>query len=105
MKNVLIVLSLCVAVVVGGFVWHTQPQPEWQKRLLSSLNDPESAQIRDVKIGEITGWICGRINSKNKLGGYEGFKDFMVRPPNEIVATWRIDIEDQTYAAVTGGCK
>ena len=68
----------------GGYIWYTQPEPEWQQRLLSNLNDPESAQIRDIKISKVTGWICGQINSKNKMGGYVGFKAFMVRPPNEM---------------------
>ena len=55
-----------------------QPEPGWQQRLLSNLNDPESAQIRDVKISKVTGWICGQINSKNKMGGYVGFKAFRI---------------------------
>jgi len=78
MRNVLVSLCLFMAVLVGGYIWYTQPEPGWQQRLVSNLNDPESAQIRDVKISKVTGWICGQINSKNEMGGYVGFKVFRI---------------------------
>lgn len=104
MKLALTAAGFGITGFVLWMVWHMQPEPEWKQRLLAKLTDPTSAQIRNVEIGDITGWVCGEVNSKNRMGGYVGFKDFMIMQPNPPTRTdWNIYIEGE-YAAVTGGC-
>lgn len=43
------------------------------------MNDPESARYKSMYSVERTGAVCGRVNSKNRMGGYDGFKHVMVR--------------------------
>lgn len=42
-----------------------------------ALIDPSSAQFRSLRLGP-TGTVCGEINGKNRLGGYVGFRRFVV---------------------------
>lgn len=44
-------------------------------RVLSQLTDPGSATFQDVTVRKDS-TVCGKVNSKNKLGGYVGFQDF-----------------------------
>jgi len=41
-----------------------------------SLSDPESAQFLGVTVSNDA--VCGQVNAKNKLGGYVGFRNFIV---------------------------
>ncbi len=41
------------------------------------LKDPESAQWKNIRDGQ-GGSVCGEVNAKNSLGGYTGFKKFLV---------------------------
>lgn len=50
------------------------------------LLDPRSAQFEDVVSGD--GVVCGRVNAKNRMGGYVGFKRFVVD-----VAAGSVDME------------
>lgn len=47
--------------------------------LKKDLIDPSSLQVRDLQ------GYCGEANSKNRLGGYVGFKKFIVLNENEVV--------------------
>ena len=40
------------------------------------LSDPESARFRDVRI-IAPGIVCGMVNARNKMGGYDGFSTFV----------------------------
>jgi hypothetical protein len=44
--------------------------------------DPDSTQFRNLRVlpgrGEDQRIVCGEVNSKNRLGGYVGFKHFVV---------------------------
>jgi hypothetical protein len=42
------------------------------------LNDPESARYKSTFLVRRTGAVCGFVNSKNRMGGYDGFKGFVV---------------------------
>jgi hypothetical protein len=50
-----------------------------KKDVLQKLNDPGSARFDDVVVREKNGltYVCGRVNAKNRLGGYDGFKPFL----------------------------
>jgi hypothetical protein len=62
-----------------------------QDRIISGLKDPESARFRNAFVSPRGRAVCGSVNAKNSMGGYTGFKRF-------IVAKDRIGIEDdETY--------
>jgi len=44
------------------------------------LFDPDSATFRSEKIKQVGGGyvMCGRINAKNRMGGYAGYHDNFV---------------------------
>lgn len=44
------------------------------------ISDPESTQVSDVKIIDTHGnnLVCGRFNTKNRFGGYVGWKYFVL---------------------------
>ena len=42
----------------------------------SELNDPSSAQFRNVTLNRNTRTVCGEVNAKNAYGGYVGFRWF-----------------------------
>jgi len=44
--------------------------------LADQLKDPDSAKYRRVAV--IRGSVCGEINAKNSMGGYVGYRRFMV---------------------------
>ncbi|RUW41365.1 MAG: hypothetical protein E5V37_01810 [Mesorhizobium sp.] len=46
--------------------------------LSDGLFDPYSAKISDLFHGMNKGVICGRINAKNRMGGYVGYAPFYV---------------------------
>lgn len=47
-----------------------------KEEVASELNDPNSAQFRNVALNRKTKTICGEINGKNAYGGYVGFRWF-----------------------------
>lgn len=50
-----------------------------QASIEERLNDPDSARYKSLVQVHRTGAVCGRVNSKNRMGGYDGFKSFVVR--------------------------
>lgn len=51
-----------------------------KRAVRSSLTDPNSAQFRNVYANyteEFDLVACGQVNSRNRLGGYTGFKRFV----------------------------
>jgi len=44
------------------------------------LFDPDSATFRSEKIKQVDGGyvMCGRINAKNRMDGYAGYRDYFV---------------------------
>lgn len=77
-------VSASLVTVVGyaamPYIPGTSPNTERvaMARLSSALYDADSAQYRNVRVTE-TGFVCGEINAKNKMGGYVGFTRFMDR--------------------------
>ena len=91
MKNIFRV-SAAVAATLAITGWPGNAVAEGKARPLStaeraivelvvkeSLVDPESAriEIRPFILG--SDLVCGRVNSKNNMGGYTGFRAFEVR--------------------------
>lgn len=47
-----------------------------QEVIRALLNDPASAQFRNVKLVKSANRpfvVCGEVNAKNRMGGYNGF--------------------------------
>jgi hypothetical protein len=73
------VLAGVIAVAaIGAAAWpmYFGPRVKAKSLVRSALSDPDSAQFRDLGVDTETGSICGRVNAKNKFGGYVGFKPF-----------------------------
>lgn len=49
-----------------------------KKIIEETLSDPLSVQYRNITESE-HGLICGEVNAKNRMGGYAGFKKFLIR--------------------------
>lgn len=47
---------------------------DWKQYVARQMIDPASTQFRNTRKA-VLGY-CGEINSKNRFGGYVGFKDF-----------------------------
>lgn len=78
------VLLIAVTVQVIAATPKKKPSPQMaqiesaQQRVVSMLNDPESARFRDVGISPTSNAVCGFVNAKNAYGGYPGFRRFIV---------------------------
>lgn len=48
-----------------------------QQLVQERLTDPASAQFKSLQQAK-SGAVCGRVNSKNRMGGYNGFLGFVV---------------------------
>ncbi len=73
-----------------------------QRAVRASLKDPDSAQFKDVYANyteEFQVVACGRVNSKNSLGGYTGFKRFVSNGKSAI-----IEVRDNVADACAGAC-
>ena len=60
-------------------------------RLARRLTDPDSVKFRDVFISPRRGAVCGDINAKNRMGGYVGYRRFIVAPDKSGIE------EDESY--------
>lgn len=74
--------ALYVALVVGAFlVGCGKSQIEQAQELVkNTLTDPLSATFKDVELHSVAGKsaVCGHVNAKNQMGGYVGFRRFIV---------------------------
>lgn len=57
-----------------------------KNRVATTLNDPQSAQFRNIKLSADEKFLCGEINAKNQLGGYVGFRPFAVSDDFDYIA-------------------
>lgn len=78
-----------------------------REKLEAVLIDAESARFRDLrrkKLKDGTHFICGRVNAKNRMGGYIGYRRFLVEEGGDFAvvdpgATQKDSPEDQGYQA------
>lgn len=65
------------------------------------LVDPESAQFRDVRQyskPDSPVLVCGKVNAKNRMGGYTGFHNFMLYGATVALGA------DELQSATIGAC-
>lgn len=53
------------------------PEGAARRALSVGLVDPESMQLRGVRRTE-SGALCGEVNARNRMGGYQGFTSFVI---------------------------
>jgi len=73
-----------------------------ERAVRAELKDPDAAQFRDVRANyseEFGVVACGRVNAKNELGGYTGFRRF-VSSGKSVILEGRDNIAD----AWAGAC-
>lgn len=49
-----------------------------KKVMLANLKDADSAKFRNLTVSPDATILCGEVNAKNSMGGYTGFKRFVV---------------------------
>lgn len=82
-KSNKVVLLLLVALVAFSVYRYINRNPSADiedagvEIVRARLVDPDSAKFKNVYYKEGVG-ICGQVNSKNRMGGYVGFKSFVV---------------------------
>lgn len=86
-----------VGASVGGYFayqhWQINISPEAiaMREVRQHLFDPESARFENVQHNTATKATCGRVNAKNKMGGYVGFARFILKPDG------RLDMQPPNY--------
>lgn len=83
-----------------------------QEEVKLNLKDPDSAQFRNVVLKEDTTKpenidkniglqpnVCGEVNAKNSMGGYVGFKPFLVyvQIKNDEIIIGGVDVDGNKY--------
>jgi hypothetical protein len=77
-----IVVAPVTALVIGlpGYGWYAKqvkPLSMAKDAVKQELTDPDSAVFRNERITTL-GAVCGEVNSRNRMGGYGGFRHFQV---------------------------
>ena len=68
---------LAVTVVVSFITGCDSVNSAAENAVSRQLIDPDSAQFRDLVKVDDGAYVCGEVNSKNRMGGYTGFTEFM----------------------------
>lgn len=76
--------AVLAVIFVGLFAYRSHLMNELRSEVLKQLNDPESAQFRNERYWSnwtrTGGVLCGEVNAKNLMGGYTGYRTFVVFP-------------------------
>lgn len=80
-KKLTIALAVPLVLVAAAAAYrHFALVEPLKARVVAKLNDPESAQFRNLKLysdWRLSGSIlCGEFNARNRMGGYVGFTHF-----------------------------
>lgn len=91
--------STIFALAVAGMWWYKAGYPVYQAQeaVRAKLNDPASAQFRNVT-QTVGGPFCGEVNAKNRMGGYVGFRWFDAFPMND--GKWHVSIDEDTFGGL-----
>lgn len=93
-RHLILVLRMgCIAALFAVLMWALDwyRHRELFEAVRERLFDPGSAQFRDVRV--VRAGYCGRVNAKNRMGGYVGFREFFAAPP-PIGDGWIVQIDD-----------
>ena len=56
----------------------TEAITRFQNLVKANLFDPGSAQFQNIRLNPDGTALCGQVNAKNRMGGYVGFRQFLV---------------------------
>jgi len=70
-----ILIGICTY-VLWDKLW--SPKAAGVEALRAHLYDPDSLKLRKVRYFSETGATCGEANARNRMGGYVGFRRFVV---------------------------
>lgn len=87
--------GLCITAVSGLAGCGPSLEKQAQEIAARDLVDPASAQFRDVRPVDGTKCVEGQINAKNRMGGYVGFRLFLVDMNKKDVAIVPDDGDDE----------
>lgn len=87
----MLTLSACYSATADDFMPvslppHISETAHQQVRYV--MNDPDSAQFRNVRAYSFSGpgggyVVCGEVNGRNRMGGYAGFQPFRTNVGND----------------------
>lgn len=80
-------------------------EPDHIKAVRDRLFDPASAEFRNVRTGSRIDVWCGEVNSKNRMGGYVGWRAFVAFPPIDGRPSWNVTIDDGSALEIFDPCK
>ena len=74
------------------------------------LTDPDSAQFRDIEVidkGDGKFVVCGKVNAKNRMGGYVGYEVFVVVGDKAFILTEPESIYEKIthFQTIVDACK
>ena len=73
MKHFLV--TMLTATLVTGCSVKSKQIADAEDAIRLQLIDPKSADFRNILVSK-SGVVCGEVNSKNRFGGYVGFRAF-----------------------------
>jgi hypothetical protein len=82
MRRVLLMTAMLTGCsIIPGTSAHMEDRA--RSVLSETLFDGDTARFKDLRIVEVKGEkpekiICGQVNAKNRMGGYIGFRNFIV---------------------------
>ena len=94
-EKIITAVILSSIIAISGAAWvfveyrKDQAREQEQQRIKTlvghKLSDPGSAIYQELRFHPRSGATCGRVNAKNKFGGYAGFSFFMVTSDNTVL--------------------
>lgn len=82
MARLVLAISFCMLIQACT----NSTESRLKERLKRDLIDPDSAQFRDTELSPNRECMSGQVNSKNRMGGYVGFKKFFVSEKEVILS-------------------
>jgi hypothetical protein len=82
-----LVAGLALLLLVSGAVWYflnVRPIEDAKNLVSQLLLDKESARFDKVLYSRENAIVCGYVNAKNKMGGYVGYRRFIVGVDKEV---------------------
>jgi hypothetical protein len=102
MKVLIVPSALCVLIGGAAATWYQRqhaPAERGKDAVRATLKDPDSALFRDVEFYRFTGATCGQFNAKNSMGGYVGYRKFVVTQTGKLSVQGEIDFSSDEVAS------
>lgn len=100
MKKITVSFFLLATIFMVGCDYLPTNRNNAQKAVKNSLIDPNSAIFNKVESGKEENFVCGFVNSKNRMGGYAGESPFIYNVKDEklmLLSRWATDSTFRSY--------